>query len=224
MENSIQIQINELNQKMDLVLEKLGQQSQQNEVYTDLMSDLAIVGRDAFQTTVDELADQNIRVDGEDIKYLVYKILRNIKTFGELMDTLESTMDFVHDVGPVVHDAGIAFTNSLANLEEKGYISYLKQLGLLAADIKEVVTEQDILRIRNNLPQIGSIINNLTQPELLQSAAHLTGLLSTLRIDEKLDNKSLFKLVREFNKPEVRKTLSFVLRLVSELGKTNSNQ
>lgn len=221
-EKNIQIQIDELNRKMDLVLDLMNNQCRKSEAIEDLVEDLSIVGKDAFQTAVDELAIQNISVDGDDIKYLVFKILGNIKTFGELMDTLESVMDFVRDIGPVVKDAGIAVTKSLGTLESQGYISYLKQLGLLAADMKDVFTEDDIKRLRENLPVVGSIIRNVTQPEVLKSAQRLTEILSSMEIDEKVDNKSLLKLIREMNKPDVRRTLSFSLRMLSEIGKTKS--
>ena len=218
-ENSIQVQIDELNRKVDLMLEIMSKQSQQSEAMQDLVEDLSIVGKDAFQTAVDELSIQNIRVDGEDIKYLIFKFLRNIKVFGELMDTLESVMDFVNDAGPIVKDAGIAVTKSLGKLEAEGYFSYIKQLGSIAGELKNVVTENDLERLRENLPAIGAIVRNLTQPEVLTSAQQLTQMLATMQIDEKIDNKSLFKLVREMNKPEVRKSLSFMLRILSELGK-----
>ena len=218
-DSNIQLQIDELNRKMDLILEMLAKQQRSAVVVEDLVEDLAIVGKDAFQTAVDELAMQNIKVDGDDIKYLFIKILRNVKTFGELMDMMESLMDFLNDIGPVVHDAGIAFTKTLGTLEEKGYFSYFKQLGLLAAEFKESVTEDDISRLRENMPAIASIIRNVTQPQTLNALSNLTAMLSTMQMDEKIDNKSLFKLAREMNKPEVRRTLSFTLRVLAELGK-----
>lgn len=218
-DTSIQQQVDELNRKVDLMLEIMSRQSQQSEAMQDLVEDLSIVGKDAFQTAVDELAIQNIRVDGEDIKYLVFKFLRNIKTFGELMDTLESVMDFLHDVGPIVKDAGIAATNSLGKLESEGYIAYMKQLVNLAGEFKNSVTEEDIIRLKENLPTIGAAIRNVTQPHVLAEVQHITEVLATMRMDDKADNKSLFKLMREMNKPEVRKSLSFMLRMISEISK-----
>ena len=218
-DTSIQQQVDELNRKVDLMLEIMSRQSQQSEAMQDLVEDLSIVGKDAFQTAVDELAIQNIRVDGEDIKYLVFKFLRNIKTFGELMDTLESVMDFLHDVGPIVKDAGIAATNSLGKLESEGYIAYMKQLVNLAGEFKNAVTEEDIIRLKENLPTIGAAIRNVTQPHVLAEVQHITEVLATMRMDDKADNKSLFKLMREMNKPEVRKSLSFMLRMLSEISK-----
>jgi len=222
MENNLQQQIDELNRKMDLVLELLAKQQERSEVVEDLVEDLNIVVKDAFQTAVDELAVQNIKIDGEDVRYLVFKLLRNVKTFGELMDMLESLMDFLHDIGPVVHDAGIAFTKALDDLDQKGYFSYFKQLGLLAADFKEHVTEKDIIRLRESMPAIGLMLRSLTQPKVMNALAEVTQTLSAMEMDEKIDNKSLIGLARQLSKPEVRRTLSFTLRVMGELGKTKN--
>lgn len=223
MENNLQQQIDELNSKMDMVLELLKKQQERSEVVEDLVEDLAIVGKDAFQTAVDELAIQNIKIDGEDVKYLVFKLLRNVKTFGELMDMLESLMDFLHDVGPVVHDAGIAFTKSLGELEREGYFSYFKQLALLAADLKNNITEDDIVQLRQSMPAIGLMVRSLTQPKVMNAMAEISQTLAGMEMDEKIDNKSLIGLARQLSKPEVRRTLSFMLRVLGELGKVKTN-
>lgn len=222
MENNLQQQIDELNRKMDLVLDLLGKQQERNEVVEDLVEDLNIVVKDAFQTAVDELAVQNIKIDGEDLRYLLFKLLRNLKTFGELMDMLESLMDFLHDIGPVVHDAGIAFTKTLDDLDKRGYFSYLKQLGMLAADFKEHVTEEEIIRLRESMPAIGLMLRSLTQPKVMNALAEITQTLSAMEMDEKIDNKSLIGLARLLSKPEVRRVLSFSLRVIGELGKTKN--
>ncbi|WP_288018356.1 DUF1641 domain-containing protein [Tenuifilum sp.] len=222
MENNLQQQIDDLNRKMDLILELLSKQEERSEVVEDLVEDVNIVVKDAFQTAVEELTVQNIKVDGEDIRYLVFKLLRNVKTFGELMDMLESLMDFLNDIGPVVHDAGIAATKALDNFDKKGYFDYLKQLGLLAADFKEHVTEEDLARLRESMPAIGQMIRNLAQPKVMNSLAEITQTLSEMEMDEKFDNKSLFGLARQLSKPEVRRTLSFTLRVLGELGKVKN--
>lgn len=222
MENNLQQQIDELNRKMDLVLELLAKQQERSEVVEDLVEDVNIVVKDAFQTAVDELTVQNIKIDGEDVRYLVFKLLRNVKTFGELMDMLESLMDFLHDIGPVVHDAGIAVTKTLDNLDRKGYFDYFRQLGLLAAELKENITEDDIVRLRESMPAIGQIIRSLTQPGVMNALAEASQTLAGMQMDEKIDSKSLLGLARQLNKPEVRRTLSFTLRVLAELGKVKN--
>jgi len=69
------------------------------------------------------------------------------------------------------------------------------------------------------MPAVGAIVRNLSQPQVVNALATITETLSEMKLDDKLDNKSLFRLFRELNKPDVRKTLSFTLRLLAELGK-----
>ena len=218
-ERIIEQQIDALNQKLDTVIELLVSQHQKNEVVEDLIDDLSIVGKNAFQATVDELAVQNISIEADDLKYLFFKVLGNIKTFGELMDMLESVVDLVKDLSPIVHDASIAVTEKLGQLDREGYFSYLNQLGLLAIEFKKNFTEKDITRLREEMPAVGAIVRNLSQPQVVNALATITETLSEMKLDDKLDNKSLFRLFRELNKPDVRKTLSFTLRLLAELGK-----
>lgn len=218
-ERIIEQQIDALNQKLDTVIELLVSQHQKNEVVEDLIDDLSIVGKNAFQATVDELAVQNISIEADDLKYLFFKVLGNIKTFGELMDMLESVVDLVKDLSPIVHDASIAVTEKLGQLDREGYFSYLNQLGLLAIEFKKNFTEKDITRLREEMPAVGAIVRNLSQPQVVNALATITETLSEMKLDDKLDNKSLFRLLRELNKPDVRKTLSFTLRLLAELGK-----
>jgi len=222
MDNSLQLQVDELNRKMDLVLELLAKQQERSEVVDDLVEDLNIVAKDAFQTAVDELTVQSIKIDSEDLRYLVFKLLRNVKTFGELMDMMESLMDLIHDFGPVVHDAGISITKALDDLDRQGYFSYFKQLGLLATEFKENVTEEDIARLRENMPALGIMLRSLTQPKVMNALAQITQTLSGMEMNETIDNKSLVGLARQVSKPDVRRTLSFTLRVLGELGKVKN--
>ena len=66
-ENSIQPQIDEINQKLDLVLHYVNQQRLKSEAIEDLITDVSIVGRDIFHDTVNELDNQNIELDIDEI-------------------------------------------------------------------------------------------------------------------------------------------------------------
>ncbi|MEZ5011910.1 MAG: hypothetical protein R2744_10110 [Bacteroidales bacterium] len=47
-DKNIQVQIDEINRKLDLILEEAAYQRGNRETVTDLVDDLAIVGKDAF--------------------------------------------------------------------------------------------------------------------------------------------------------------------------------
>ncbi len=189
----LQQQINELNQKVDLLLEYVKEQRQKQQVWADLSDDLYRVGKDAFQTLVKDLDDRSIEVDMEQAKMMIYRLLQNIETFNTLLSMLQSTVDFIKDASPIVKEIIIDLTYELDRLEKAGVFDSLKK-----------------------------IATNLSDPQFLNALANITTVITTVKPDEKLDNKSLFKLFRELNSKEVRQSMSYGIRVLKEISKTNN--
>lgn len=184
--DSVQEQISQLNQKVDLLLEYVNEQRLKRETIEDLVSDVSIISQDAFTSVVDELDKQGIELNVDDIKVLVYKLIRNINNFSQVMDMFESITDFLKDAGPMVNEMGIDFTYKLQELEQKGYFDLFKQLMFMI----------DKAVIAYSKTEFNS--------------------------DKKY---SLFKIMREFNSPEVKRTLGFLLEFIKNLSKeTISNK
>ena len=62
-ETNIQSQIDALDRKLDLILEHIHQQKMNTSMVEDLVSDLSIVGKDAYDSTVAELDKRQIEID-----------------------------------------------------------------------------------------------------------------------------------------------------------------
>jgi hypothetical protein len=189
-EKNIQEQISELNRKMDLVLESVEQQKRNREEFDDLVKDVNIVAKDAFQQTVIMLDKAQVELDSDALSSLLIKLLQNVGTFHEMLEMLESARDFIKDVSPILHQAGLDAVNKMNELDSRGVIENLKD-----------------------------IAGNLTNPELLYALNRATKAMAEVKMDDKLDNKSLWKLLQELKSPEVRKSLSYSIRLLKELNK-----
>jgi uncharacterized protein YjgD (DUF1641 family) len=218
-ENNMQKEIIELNRKLDLVLEEMQVQRRKREELDDLLTDLSYIGKDIFQTAVIELDRAGVDVDIENVSRLGIGLVKNINTFNQLLGMLESMMDLAKDVEPIVRQMGLDAINKMAEFEQKGYIDFVKELGNVAEKFMTKYTAEDLRRLSQNMDKITSIIDNLTQPSVLDSLDKLSRSFAQTKIDDKLDNKSLFKLFKEFNSPEVRKSMSYSLRLVQSLTK-----
>lgn len=186
----MQQQISELNQKVDLLLEYITEQRQKRQVWDDLADDLYRVGNDAFKTAVKEFDDRGVELDMEQVKLMIFSFLKNIETFNTLLTMLQSVTDFAKDASPIVKEIVIDLTYEMDRLEKAGVFDSLK-----------------------------TILQNIGNPQFLKTVAHITTVLNETKPDEKLDNKSLFKIVKEMRSPEVRKGLSYGLRIVKELSK-----
>ena len=223
-ENNMQLQINEINRKLDLVLEHVEQQRLKREVVEDLVEDLSIIGKDAFQNTVVALDKAGVELDSDALASLGIKLIRNVGTFNEMMEMLESANDFMKDVSPIIRQIGLDTIEKLAEFERKGYLDYIAELGKMMGKITETYTIDDLKNITNNMDVISNIMKNLSKPELLIAAEKATSIIANTKMDDSLDDKSLLKLYKELKTPEVRKTLFFSLRLLKEIVKQTTNK
>jgi uncharacterized protein YjgD (DUF1641 family) len=82
----------------------------------------------------------------------------------------------------------------------------------------------DAVNKMNEFEQKGyfDIIRNLTRPDVIESLGRISTAIAEVKMDDKLDNKSLFALMKQMNSPEVRKSLSYTLRLLQAVNKVKS--
>ncbi|HPZ36984.1 MAG TPA: hypothetical protein PL038_07285 [Bacteroidales bacterium] len=189
-EIAIQNQINELNNKVDTLLEYIIAQNKKNQAIDDFIDDAYKVGIDLFKTSAVELDNNGVEVDMDEVKILIFKLLKNIQTFNTLMNMLESMVDLVKDATPIAREMIIDLTYQLDKLEKNGTIESLKTITI-----------------------------NLTNPDLLQSLAKISSAITSVKPDEKLDNISMFKLMKSLNNREVKSSLSYLIRILQEINK-----
>ncbi len=177
---NVQEQINQINQKLDLVLHYVNEQRLKSEMIEDLVSDVSIISKDLFTSAVEELDTHGIELNVDDIKLLVFKLIRNVNNFSQAMDMFESITDLLKDVGPIINEAGIDFTHKLHEFEQKGYFEFFKQMANLFDNA--VVAYQ--------------------------------------KTDFDQDKKySIWKIIREMNSPEIKRTLGFMITLLKNISK-----
>ena len=220
-EKDLQEQLNELHQKMDLVLEYVSIQNQKREEIDDFVEDAGIVIKDVVRHTSGMLENAQVELDHVDLPGLMIKVLQNLDTFHELFEMMESAKDFMKDVTPVLHQVGLDAVNKMNELDSKGYFEYISELGNFVDKWIQLFTREDLIRLQNNLENIAGIVRNLSDPALMKGLNNMTLALAEVKPDEKLDNKSLFGLFKQLNSPEVRQSLSYSLRLVQQIAKSS---
>ena len=220
-EKELQEQLDELHQKMDLVLEYVSIQNQKREEIDDFVEDAGIVIKDVVRHTSGMLENAQVELDHVDLPGLMIKVLQNLGTFHEMFEMIESAKDFMKDVTPILHQVGLDAVNKMNELDRKGYFEYISELGNFVDKWIQLFTREDLIRLQNNLENIAGIVRNLSDPALMKGLNNMTLALAEVKPDEKLDNKSLFGLFKQLNSPEVRQSLSYSLRLVQQIAKSS---
>ncbi len=222
--NNIQLQINQINSKLDLILEEIELQKRHRRETEDLKDDLTRVGKDLFKTAVEELDDIHDYLTTGDMLHFFKKLLRNIKTISSMFDQVESLRDFVNDASPLTKDLIIDLMYKLDEFDKKGYFQFSKELLKIADNVVTSFTLEDVKNLADNVVTILNTVKNLTQPDMLHTVNNAVNVYKKLDIEIK-DEVSFLSLLKEFNTPEMKKGLSFAIKFLKSLANTaNGNK
>ena len=213
----VQTQIDELNTKLDLVLDELAHQKRQRLEMQDLKDDLTIVAKDLYQTTVVELEEISDHVKPGDLVYLLKKLLRNVNNISATFDQLESLRDMLADLTPITKEVYSSALVTLEDMQHKGYFELARHARGMADDAVGTVVEEDLEELRENIPRLIRWTKSVTHPETLQAFETMVVALTRGEAAER-KTVSLFKLLREMNTPEARRGLAAFVEFVKGLG------
>ena len=219
-DQSLQLQIDEINRKLDTILEEILLQQRHRREMEDLKDDVMRVGKDLYQTAVIELEGIHDSFDTNDILNLGKKVLRNVGTITKTFEQLESLRDFIQDGSPLVRQAFIDFMNKLDELDRKGYFAFVKELGRVIDKVVTSFTPEDVKNLGENIVTIINTVKSLTQPDILRAINNAITLYKKLDIEVSGDI-SLLSLIKEVNTPEAKRGLAFAVRFLESIAATN---
>lgn len=222
-DKDINQQITELNQKVDVLLEYVNQQRLSTQSIQDLINDVSIIGKDVYDSTVEELDKRQVELKPEELTELGVSFLRNINNFNVMMSGFESAIDLAKDLTPIVTESIIDFTKQLALFEEKGYFEFFKEAGSIFNTLIEHYKPEDVRELSENIVNIVDTIRAATQPEMMKAITNGVKMYGSLEMDN-IPEYSVFRLMREMNKPEMKKAMGFFVTFMKNMAaETNNN-
>jgi len=222
-DKNLQAQINELNSKLDIILEEIELQRKHRREMEDLKDDLMSVGKDLYETAVDELDQIHDHVNTRDILHFGKYMLRNVNTISKVIQQLESTKDFLKDASPLIREYVIDFIAKLDEFDRKGYFELFKESQNVFDNVITSFSKEDVKALGENIVTILNTIKNLTQPEMLNAINNAVNVYKNLDIEISKE-VSLFRLLKEMNTPEFKRGAAFLIQFlknISELDKQN---
>jgi len=218
----IQEQIKEINRKLDLILDETSVQRQNREAVNDLVDDVAVIGKDAFKQMVTQLDDAGIELDSEALRCLILRLIRNIRSMGMVLEILESFTDLAKDVTPIVKQIGLDGVQKFHELEQKGYFEILNQLGKTMDTVLSRYSKEDLQRLSDNLIPVVDTLVKIGDPNLLNKINAASTALKDIK-PEDIEEYSVWRLIRQMNEPEVKKSFGFIIAFLQNISKTERN-
>ena len=215
-EKNIQSQIDDINKKLDLVLEEIYAQKQMRESAVDLMDDLSIVGKDVFNNTVIQLDKAGVELDPDVVAGTGIRLIRNIGSLNDLLETLESVNDLVKDATPIMHQVGLDAINKMNELDQKGYIDFFRELGNVMENIITHFTIEDVKELADNVVTILDTVKRMTQPDMLDAVNNAVNVYKHLDPTE-VPEYSLWRAMKEMRTPEMKRGIGFMITFLKNL-------
>lgn len=209
----IQAQIDDINRKLDVIIEEIELQRRHRHEMEDLKSDLMRVGTDLFQKAVVELDGMHDQLRTVDVLHLGKKLLRNVDTMSTVVEQLESLKDFLDDASPLARESFMTFMNRLDEFDRKGYFRFMKELGRVADNVVTSFTAEDVKNLGDNIVAILNTVKSVTQPTMLNAVNNALNVYQELDMEVEED-VTLLALLREMNTPEARRGLAFAIRFL----------
>lgn len=222
MQKNIQEQIDQINKKLDMIIEEIELQKKARREMEDLKDDLMRVGKDLYNTAVEELDQIHDHVNTRDILHFGKYMLRNVNTISKVVQQLESTKDFLNDAAPLIREYIVDFMKRMDEFDRKGYFEFIKESQNIVDKIVTSFSKEEVKALGDNIVTILNTVKNLTQPDILEAVNNALGVYKKLNIHVD-KNVTLLTMLREMNSPEVRKGLVFALRFLKSLAEQPQN-
>jgi len=220
-DTSLQTQINDLNNKVDLILDYVNQQRLQADSITDLIADVSMVGKDIYDTTITELENHAVEIDPDEVKSAIIRLSKNVNNINKMLEMMESGFDFAKDAAPIANEIIIDLGKKLNEFESKGYFEFLKELGNVTDNIVTHFTKEDIRLLADNIVTIFETIKEVTQPDMLNSVNNAISIYGSIDMNN-IPEYSMMKALREMRKPEMKRAIGFVVTFLKNIANTNN--
>ncbi|TAL67043.1 MAG: DUF1641 domain-containing protein [Bacteroidetes bacterium] len=216
-DTEVQSRIDSLNDKLDFIVQELEYQRRHRLEMEDLKDDLLIVAKDVYQTSLNEFEELSNHLQTGDILHLLKKLVRNTNNLSNAFEQIESFRDFVDDAKVISKEMFQSLLLKFDEMDRAGYFQFSKEAFNVLDKIVTSFSPQDVKNLGDNIVMILNTIKNLTQPEMLATVNNAVEIYKTIDRDE-AGKISLFGLLRELNKPEMKQGLLFVTKLVKGMA------
>ncbi|MGI9649291.1 MAG: DUF1641 domain-containing protein [Acidimicrobiia bacterium] len=208
----LEAKLDRLTEHVEFLADHARQESQRREMISELLSDLSPIATQAMGTLTEELATTDLDM---------VKMVRLLKRFAESAETLDAGLaqlqaahGLFEDIMPLTGDAFVTVTERLADLEQRGYFTFVRE-GLGVMD--RVITtydEDDIRALGENIVLILDTVRQMTQPEVMTMLSRTFDSME----ETEFESASLFQLARQMRDPEVKRGLARMIGMLRTMG------
>jgi len=188
----------------------------------ELKNDIIPLSNHAVQILIDELQEIEAGFELDDFFLLIKQMLRSTRSFVFIINQMQSLVDFVKDIEPLLKSAVPQMISTLDDMERKGVFRIIKATMGVRTKIAETYSAEDIEQIGDGMVAMLGLAKKMSDPQtvaFLEKAATIPGSID-LSASKKMGP---FGLMSASYNDEIKEGLGVLMELTKALGKLKDN-
>ena len=189
---------------------------------TELKEDIIPLSNHAFQIIIKELQDVEAGFELDDLIVLMKQMLRSTKSFIFALRQMESVIELVKDMEPLLKSAVPQMISYLDDLEQRGIIRIVRAMADVRAKVADAYTPEDIDQIGDGLVAMLGLAKKMSDPQTIAFLEKVAGVPASVDLSSCKEIGPFGLLSAGYNK-EIKEGLGVVMELTKALGKLKNN-
>ncbi len=205
-------------QRLDLLETQLTPLTESVKGLNELKDDLTPLVYNATQVLIKELGDIEASFTLEDLLELIKRMARSVRSLIFVMNQLESIVDFVKTIEPLLRSSVPQLISYLDDLEQRGVLRTIQATLDVRAKIAAAYTPEDIEQIGDGFVALLGLAKKMTDPQTLAFLEKFAGVPAQIDLTGTKD-VGPFGLLWAVSNKEVKEGLGVLMELTKGLGK-----
>ena len=156
--------LEELNRKLDTLVEISREAKAQGEAIQDLVRDFSLVSNSAVFSLHDALELENVHVDGRDVRELMVLTLKNVRNFNAALSQLEAFTELGRETAFTGQKLIMDFSRRVGELEQKGYFEHGEKALRAMDSLLRNLPRDTFEKVEAAAPELAKLTEELSNP------------------------------------------------------------
>lgn len=199
---------------------ELNRQREERSRWSELASDVMPLAQQSMTTITTHLEEDAFNFD--DLASLAHALVRNANVLESWLGPLRVMAALAEEIGPLMTPAVSSLNERLAELDERGYFSRIREAVGIVDNVVTSFSDEDVKLLGDNIVLILQTVKQMTQPEIMGMLGRAAVTLQEESPDSDSKVPSARALLKQMRDPMVRRGMAKLLSTLRSIGSDTS--
>ena len=217
---SLEEQLDVMACQLNEITAELSRQREERSRWSELVADVMPLAQQSMTTLTSNLEEDAFNFD--DLASLGHALVRNANILESWLGPLRVMAALAEEIGPLMTPAVSSLNERLAELDERGYFSKIREAIGIVDNVVASFSDEDVKLLGDNIVLILQTVKQMTQPEIMGMLGRAAVTLQEESPDSSSKVPSARALLRQMRDPMVRRGMSRLLSTLRSIGADSS--